>query len=180
MLPANVIDAYGSLRSTLDGWASAHLPPVLLPFLRSFATVALSPLLYLGCAAVFLAERLAPADADQRPLSRGLVHDGLAWFLLNTPLSALAFAGTLAVMYLVLDRYLPWLRIDPALTGRLPTWTLVVAAVVLGDLMKWVHHYVTHKVPWLWYFHSIHHSQRELNLFTQRGFTRPSSSRWRR
>ena len=112
------------------------------------------------------AGRRAPASR----LSRGLVHDGLAWFLLNSPLSALAFAGTLALLYLVLDRYLPFVRIDPELTGRLPTWVLVVAAVVLGDLMKWVHHNFMHKVPLLWHFHSVHHSQRELNLFTQARF----------
>jgi sterol desaturase/sphingolipid hydroxylase (fatty acid hydroxylase superfamily) len=170
LLPTAVTEYYRSLQSNVDGWALDHLPSVLLPFLRSVASVALSPLLYLGFATVLLAERLGPADEHQRPLSRGLVYDGLAWYLLNAPLAGLAFAGTLALMYVVVDRYLPFVRIDPELTGRLPTWLLVAAAVVLGDFMKWVHHNMMHRVPLLWHFHSVHHSQRELNLFTQARF----------
>ena len=170
LLPASARDAYGEFASSIDASAVAHLPAAALPLLRSIAAVVLSPLLYLGFAAVFVAERIAPADEHQRPISRGLVHDGLAWFFINTPLAAATFAGTLAVMYLVLERFFPFLRIDPKVTGQLPTWTLVVVAVVIGDFLKWVHHYITHKVPLLWQFHSVHHSQRELNLFTQARF----------
>lgn len=170
LLPEHVLRAYRSLAASIDSWATANVPAAILPFLRSVAAVVMSPLVYLGFAAVFVAERIAPADELQQPISRGLVHDGVAWFLINAPLSAFAFAGTLAAMYFVLDNYLPSIRIDPELTARLPTWVLVVAAVVLGDLLKWIHHVVTHKVPFLWHFHSIHHSQRELNLFTQARF----------
>lgn len=170
LLPEHWTAGYRSLATSLDAWAIVKLPAGMLPFLRSIAAVALSPLLYLGFAAVFVAERIAPANEHQQPISRGLLHDGLAWFVINAPIVAFIFAGALAATYYVLDNYFPFLRLDPELTGRLPTWTLVVAAVVLGDLLKWVHHYVTHKVPLLWHFHSIHHSQRELNLFTQARF----------
>ena len=170
LLPAGVTDGYRSLVDATNAWADAHLPATVLPLVRSFATLALSPLLYLGLAAVLLAERLAPADHQQQPLSRGMIHDGLAWFLLDAPLKAFVYTGCLGVLYFILDRYAPFLRIDPRLTGLMPTWVLVVAAVVLGDLLKWIHHYCNHKVPLLWHFHSIHHSQRELNLFTQARF----------
>lgn len=170
LLPEPMLRAYRSLVASLDSWATANLPAAVLPFLRSVAAVVMSPLVYLGFAAVFVAERIAPADERQQPISRGMVHDGVAWFLINAPLSAFAFSGTLAAMYFVLDNYLPSIRIDSALTARLPTWLLVIAAVVIGDLLKWIHHVVTHKVPFLWHFHSIHHSQRELNLFTQARF----------
>jgi sterol desaturase/sphingolipid hydroxylase (fatty acid hydroxylase superfamily) len=170
LLPAEWRAGYESLVAAVGDWAAAHLPATLLPLVRTLAKLVLSPLLYLGFATVFVAERLAPADERQQPLSRGMIHDGLAWYLINAPLAALAFTGTLGLLYLVLDQYAPFLRIDPKLTGRLPTWTLVVAAVVLGDFMKWVHHYIMHKVPLLWQFHSVHHSQRELNLFTQARF----------
>jgi sterol desaturase/sphingolipid hydroxylase (fatty acid hydroxylase superfamily) len=29
-----------------------------------------------------------------------------------------------------------------------------------------VGHVVRHKVPWFWYFHSVHHAQRSLNAFS--------------
>ena len=70
----------------------------------------------------------------------------------------------------MLDNSAAFLRIDPRLTASVPTWVLVAAAIVAGDLLKWIHHYLSHKVRFLWYFHSIHHSQRELNLFTQARF----------
>jgi sterol desaturase/sphingolipid hydroxylase (fatty acid hydroxylase superfamily) len=170
LLPDEWTAGYRSLAASLDAWAVAQLPAGMLPFLRGMATVALSPLLYLGFAAVFVAERIAPADEHQQPISRGLLHDGLAWFVINAPIVAFTFACALAATYYVLDNYFPFLRLDPELTATLPTWALVVAAVVLADFLKWVHHYVTHKTPLLWHFHSIHHSQRELNLFTQARF----------
>ena len=30
----------------------------------------------------------------------------------------------------------------------------------------WLQHWVNHKVPWFWEFHAVHHSQPELNFFT--------------
>jgi sterol desaturase/sphingolipid hydroxylase (fatty acid hydroxylase superfamily) len=170
LLPAGVIDRYEALKAALDAWAAAHVPSSGVPLLRTFASLALSPLLYLGLAAVLLAERLAPADPEQQPLSRGMVHDGLAWFLLNAPLTAFVYAGCLGLLYWVLDHYAPFVRLDRRLTGAVPMWMLVVAAIVVGDLLKWLHHYASHKVRFLWHFHSIHHSQRELNLFTQSRF----------
>lgn len=170
LVPASIRARYEALGAALDAWAVANLPGPVLRLVHTFARLLISPLLYLGLAAVLVAERLAPADRAQRTLSRGIVHDGVAWFVLDAPLKAFVYAGGLAVLYWVLDNYAPFLRIDPRYTTRLPTWALVVAAVVASDLLRWVHHYLNHKVRFLWHFHSIHHSQRELNLFTQARF----------
>ncbi len=170
LLPAGVIARYKALGATLNDWAVACLPTTALPLVRTFAGLALSPLLYLGLAAVLAAERLAPADHAQPPLSRGMIQDGFAWFLLDAPLKAFLYTGALGLVYWALDNYAPFLRINPRLTASVPTWALVAAAVVAGDFFGWLHHYLSHKVRFLWYFHSIHHSQRELNLFTQARF----------
>jgi sterol desaturase/sphingolipid hydroxylase (fatty acid hydroxylase superfamily) len=121
-------------------------------------------------AAVLLAERLIPADREQQSLSRGLIHDGFAWFLCDAPLKSFLYAGGLGLLYWVLDNHAPFLRIDPRITAAVPTWVLVVAAIVVGDWFRWIQHYLSHKVHFLWHFHSVHHSQRELNLFTQARF----------
>lgn len=170
LMPADWIARYEKLLASLDLWAVAYLPSSAIPLVRTFAGLAISPLLYLGLASVLFAERLAPADPEQELLSRGLVQDGFAWFLLDAPLKALFYTGSLGLLYWVLDQYIPFLRISPRLTGAVPTWILVVTAVVVGDLLKWIHHYMNHKVQFLWHFHCIHHSQRELNLFTQARF----------
>jgi len=48
----------------------------------------------------------------------------------------------------------------------LPLWLQVVIVVLASDLLSWFSHWLKHKVKFLWHFHSIHHSQRELNAFT--------------
>ena len=170
LLPANISSHYAQLKSAAATWATDHLPAFALPIVRTFAAIALSPLLYLGFAAVLVAERLAPADREQPAFGHAVVHDSVAWFLINTPLRGFAFAATLGLVYFVLDNFAPFLRISPELTSQVPVWLLVVAAVVVGDFGKWLQHFVSHKSPLMWHFHSVHHSQRELNLFTQARF----------
>jgi sterol desaturase/sphingolipid hydroxylase (fatty acid hydroxylase superfamily) len=170
LLPTSIITSYDELAAALNSWANAHLPATTLPFVQTLAGLALSPLLYLGLAAVLCAERLVPADQNQQAISRGMIQDGFAWFLLDAPLKGLLYAGLLGLLYWTLDRWTPLLRVDARLTAAVPTWVLVASAVVLGDFLRWVHHFLSHKVSVLWYFHSVHHSQRELNLFTQARF----------
>jgi sterol desaturase/sphingolipid hydroxylase (fatty acid hydroxylase superfamily) len=170
LLPASVVDRYQALGASLDAWAVAHLPATVLPLVRMFARLVLSPLLYLGLATVLIAERLAPADRHQKPVSRGMIHDGFAWYLLDAPLKAFLYAIGLGVPYWAFDSYAPFLRLDARFMASVPTWALLVTAIVASDLLRWIHHYLSHKVTLLWYFHSIHHSQRELNLFTQSRF----------
>lgn len=43
-----------------------------------------------------------------------------------------------------------------------PVWTLV-AAVVLLDLWQYVWHRLNHRVPFLWRFHAVHHSDRDMD-----------------
>ena len=38
--------------------------------------------------------------------------------------------------------------------------------ILFVDFLYWCQHYCNHRVPWLWKLHALHHSQRELNFFT--------------
>ena len=42
----------------------------------------------------------------------------------------------------------------------------ILRGILLSDFLGWFNHYLRHKVSWLWEFHKVHHSQEELNLFT--------------
>jgi sterol desaturase/sphingolipid hydroxylase (fatty acid hydroxylase superfamily) len=170
LLPASVIARFDEMAAALNSWANAQIPSTALPFVRTLAGLAISPLLYLGLAAVLLAERLAPADQNQQPISRGMIQDGIAWFLLDAPLKGLLYAGFLGLLYWMLDNWAQFLRIDVQSISAAPTGVLVLLAVVVSDFLRWIHHILSHKVPVLWHFHSVHHSQRELNLFTQARF----------
>jgi len=47
-----------------------------------------------------------------------------------------------------------------------PQWALVVLGYLVIDFNGWFTHWVRHKVTWFWYFHTVHHSQRQMNMFT--------------
>jgi sterol desaturase/sphingolipid hydroxylase (fatty acid hydroxylase superfamily) len=41
-----------------------------------------------------------------------------------------------------------------------------VIGLVVSDFLYYFQHVLNHKVPWFWYLHMVHHSQKELNFFT--------------
>src|SRR4051794_16124602 len=45
-----------------------------------------------------------------------------------------------------------------AMVGGLPYWIQIPAVILLSDLGFYWTHRMFHAVPWLWRFHSIHHS----------------------
>lgn len=50
--------------------------------------------------------------------------------------------------------------------ARLPRWLEVAAAVVLLDYTLYLWHVLTHRVPWLWRFHVVHHIDLDLDATT--------------
>jgi sterol desaturase/sphingolipid hydroxylase (fatty acid hydroxylase superfamily) len=123
----------------------------------------LSPYFYLGIFCLFIAERLIPARQGQGMFSPGMLQD-VVWFLANTlPMSTLVFLYA-AFLQSVYREYLGFLTIDAVVTW--PEVSRIVMVIMLGDFLGWCHHVIRHKVEVLWYFHTIHHSQRQLNMFT--------------
>lgn len=47
-----------------------------------------------------------------------------------------------------------------------PRWAETLAAVVLLDYTLWWWHWATHRVPFLWRFHLVHHVDRDLDTST--------------
>jgi sterol desaturase/sphingolipid hydroxylase (fatty acid hydroxylase superfamily) len=108
-------------------------------------------------------ERIIPAEPNRKIFSAGLAHD-VAWFLYEPFLHTLILWTYIAFLAKVHELYFPYLTFS-GLTV-LPGWCRFVFALLLLDLGYWVQHYINHKVPFLWKLHSVHHSQRELNFFT--------------
>ena len=135
--------------------------------LRSYAWTAerllLNPLLFAVLTGVFLLERRMPANRHQGLVSKGFWQDGF-WFLGDGVLwmGALTLVGE--AVRSGYDRHLSFLNIDVAL--RLPTFARIAFALLLIDFLDWARHYLKHRIWWLWIFHAVHHSQREMNLFT--------------
>jgi sterol desaturase/sphingolipid hydroxylase (fatty acid hydroxylase superfamily) len=125
----------------------------------------LTPSLWAFFAIILIWERVRPADPAQRLLSRGLGQDFI-WYNVDLALNVAlvpAFAGAIRFLY------------DRAFGGQLlaltPSWPVplkIALAVTVYDLLFWVKHRMIHRVETLWFFHSIHHSQREMNVLTDR------------
>ncbi len=93
----------------------------------------------------------------QRVFRKGLLTD-LTHILVNNALT------TVAVIALVVVAAIPvfWIRRFD-LVGNLSTEAAVALAVVLVALGNYWGHRLTHQVPFLWRFHSVHHSIEQMD-----------------
>ena len=48
----------------------------------------------------------------------------------------------------------------------IPEWSKPLAAILLLDYTLYIWHRMTHRVPWLWRFHLVHHMDREMDAST--------------
>lgn len=112
---------------------------------------------------VFLvAERVRPAQS--RPLvARGHLHDLLFAVLYLGLVVPLVTALTLGFADAV-RQVAPWV-ILPRL-GVVPRWAVIVVILVAMDFFNWLVHLANHRVPMLWRFHELHHSQEDMNVLT--------------
>ena len=108
-------------------------------------------------------QRLAPAKPHQKIFSPGFAQD-LVWFFYETVLNALIIVTYVDLLTRLYAKYFSFLTVTSL--NQFPAWVRFVVAVLLVDFLYWSQHYCNHKVPFLWRLHSLHHSQRELNFFT--------------
>lgn len=155
----------GCVEGAREIWRG-YFPDWVRRALRSLVRFVLSPWLWALLAVVIVGERLRPARAGQRTFSTGAVHDVVAWFLMDKLAFGYLFATVFSYSAAVelYEEHLSFLTIDAM--AELPQPVLLVLAFVFADFMNWLHHLVRHKVPAFWIFHAVHHSQREMNIFT--------------
>ena len=122
-----------------------------------------SPWFYLGIAVILALEWVRPAVREQRVFSWSLLQDFL-WFNLDLVFKAAAFPAFVGLLRLLYARATGG-YVVPVLSDW-PLWVKVLISFMIFDFLQWFHHWVRHRITALWHFHVIHHSQRELNLFT--------------
>ena len=112
---------------------------------------------------LWLLEWVRPVYAKSRVFSVSLFHDFL-WFLLDALFVGILMPFHQNVLSGFYHSYLGFLEAD-----KINAWPLsaqILVAVLVADFIRWFHHLLRHKVILFWYFHSVHHSQRDINLFT--------------
>lgn len=48
--------------------------------------------------------------------------------------------------------------------GSWPVWAQLLTLLVVADFIQWNTHRLLHRVPWLWEFHKLHHSVKEMGF----------------
>ena len=105
-------------------------------------------------------ERVFPRRAEQRVLRAGWTTDTAYFAVSHLGIQLLTFLSLLPASVLA-TRFTPdGLRESVQLLPLVPQ---VLALMIVGDLAQYWVHRSFHRVPWLWPFHAVHHSCRELD-----------------
>lgn len=105
-------------------------------------------------------ERLWPQYPEQGTFRKEWTLDVVYFMSTHLPLQILSFLVLLPATQATKYLGVPALQ---HLIARLPWLVQFFLAVLVADLAEYVVHYAFHKVPFLWRFHSIHHSSKALD-----------------
>lgn len=144
-------------------WLRHVTPDQVKTYYWAAQEIYLNPWFWIFTASILVFEKLLPADKEQAALSRGLFQDFL-WFNADAMLKVALLPASIGLLRVLYD----------SVTGGwhftfMDTWPLGMAILVLFflfDFLQWFHHWVRHRVTGFWHFHAVHHSQRQMNLFT--------------
>lgn len=130
----------------------------MIPFLKQLLSLCIW-LTFL--AVVFVPLERFFAVHPHKTLRRGLMTD-LGYYFLNSLLPAvlLGFLASLLVqtVHLLLPAsFLTW-------SAGLSFWARTALAFVLGEIGYYWGHRLSHQIPCLWRFHSVHHSAEEMDF----------------
>jgi sterol desaturase/sphingolipid hydroxylase (fatty acid hydroxylase superfamily) len=158
------------------GWYAFHDPGYQESMRKTFSEasgtmyrtlvteIILNPWFYGVFGLVLLLERLIPAKEGQGSLSKGGRHD-LLWVVAKLAVYAWALPLYIIFLRFLYNQHLSFLTIQGVV--HWPWAARLALAFLVNDFLFYVSHVVRHKVGFLWYFHAVHHSQRELNFFTE-------------
>jgi sterol desaturase/sphingolipid hydroxylase (fatty acid hydroxylase superfamily) len=128
------------------------------------AEIVFNPLFYGLTLGILLLEWRFPAKPRQPLLSLGFWQDAV-WLFCDFLVTGFLINPYVELMLWFHTQVLHGFTI-PLPQVALPGVVRLGLAVLITDFAVWLSHLVVHKVPFFWQFHAVHHSQRQLNLFT--------------
>jgi sterol desaturase/sphingolipid hydroxylase (fatty acid hydroxylase superfamily) len=100
---------------------------------------------------------------------RKRAHSLIGRLVVNVAVSALAFLAAVTLVQPAAQWALHWSTAKPfglIHVIALPAWLELVASFLLMDLAFYYWHLANHRVPILWRFHNVHHTDPELDVST--------------
>jgi lathosterol oxidase len=101
-------------------------------------------------------ERLFAMQPGRGWWQRRFLGDLLLWF--SHPLSYACGVTVASGLTRMLPRSAMASRV-----AAMPAWMQILVAIFAADLAGYLLHRAYHRVPWLWAFHAVHHSSREVD-----------------
>src|SRR5262245_37551231 len=105
-------------------------------------------------------ERLFAAH-PQKVLRKGIGAD-LCYYFLSSLLPALLLSGPISLLALTVRHLIPDGFL--AATAAMPLWGRALATLVVSEIGYYWGHRLSHEIPFLWRFHSIHHGAEEVDF----------------
>ena len=97
----------------------------------------------------------------QKILRKGIGAD-LGYFFITSLLPAAVLSGPMALVAWVIHRAVP--NSFLAINASWPLWLKAVVALFASEIGYYWAHRMSHEIPFLWRFHSIHHSAEEVDF----------------
>lgn len=119
--------------------------------------------IWLGVSALMLLEHLLPAHPHQRLLRRGTAGNFVcALFRFGV------WTSLLALLFDTMNHFLAHhaMFLSLGLGRLLPTWVILPLGFVIADFVGYWRHRALHRVPFLWRLHAMHHSDTDMNSFS--------------
>jgi sterol desaturase/sphingolipid hydroxylase (fatty acid hydroxylase superfamily) len=105
-------------------------------------------------------ERLFAAH-PQKILRKGIGVD-LGYYLLSSLLPAILLSAPIGLLAWIAHRCVPHAVVETM--AAQPLWARVLIGMVAGEVGYYWGHRLSHEIPFLWQFHSIHHSAEHVDF----------------
>lgn len=116
---------------------------------------------------VWLLEIVVPWRKDQKAIRKDFWLDGFYMFFNFFLFSLVGYNAISNVAVEAFNDFLALFGITNLAAikvATLPGWSQLLIMFVIADFIQWNVHRMLHKVPWLWEFHKLHHSVKEMGF----------------
>ncbi|SMD38866.1 Sterol desaturase/sphingolipid hydroxylase, fatty acid hydroxylase superfamily [Reichenbachiella faecimaris] len=112
-------------------------------------------------------ELINPWRKEQPKFRQDFWLDAFYMFFNFFLFSIVAFAGLSHLAVEMLNDFLALIGIANLMAiqvGNLPAWVQLLLLFVVKDFIEWTIHRLLHWSPWLWEFHKVHHSVKQMGF----------------